>query len=199
MKKVIKQILCISMTFLLYGCGQTGTAQDAKGNTDAQEDARTMSEVGKDEAATEDSEGEKDFAELSPGKQEEAYNYRTFFLPAIDGVAQPDVGDTMPYYEDGVYYIYYLKDGGDSYNHSIFLTTTTDFISYSEQDEVVIEASDDGSQDSWIGTGSVVKVDGKYYFFYTGHTDSSTAEYKEKIMVAESDNLTAFQKRQIGR
>ncbi|MDE7418279.1 MAG: hypothetical protein K2N44_18575 [Lachnospiraceae bacterium] len=193
MKKVMKRILCISMTFLLYGCGQTKTPQDAKGNTDAQEETGTMSETGKDEAA-QDFEGEKDFAELSPGKQEAAYHYRAFFLPAIDGVAQPYVGDTMPYYEDGVYYIYYLKDGGDSYNHSIFLATTTDFVSYSEQDEVVIEASDDGSQDSWIGTGSVVKVDGKYYFFYTGHTDSSTAEYKEKIMVAESDNLTAFHK-----
>ena len=70
----------------------------------------------------------------------------------------------MPYYEDGVYYIYYLKEGGDSYNHSIYLTTTKDFVTYTEQDEVVLEASDTG-QDAWIGTGSVVKAGGKYYFF----------------------------------
>ena len=34
------------------------------------------------------------------------------------------------YYEDGIYYIYYLKDGGDSYNHSIYLATTEDFVTY---------------------------------------------------------------------
>ena len=52
-KKVMKRILCISMTFLLYGCGQTKTPQDAKGNTNAQEETGTMSETGKDEAAQE--------------------------------------------------------------------------------------------------------------------------------------------------
>lgn len=184
MKQVIKQILCLSMIFLLYGCGHTETMQNTENNTSVQ----------KEIVGQKNSKDDKNFAELSAKKQEAAYEYRTFFLPAVDGVVQPYVGDTMPYYEDGIYYIYYLKDGGDSYNHSIYLVTTTDFVTYTEQNEVVIEASDDNSQDSWIGTGSVVKVDGTYYFFYTGHTDSSTAEYKEKIMVAKSDNLTAFHK-----
>lgn len=138
---------------------------------------------------------DKDFSDLkTPGSQESAYEYRTFFLPELDGVEQPYVGDTMPYYEDGVYYIYYLKDAGDSYNHSIYLATTTDFVRFEEQDEPVLEASRSGGQDSWIGTGSVVKVGEKYYFFYTGHTDSATAEYKEKVMVAVSDNLSSFEK-----
>ncbi len=140
-------------------------------------------------------ENDRDFSKLrTPGSQEAAYEYRMFFLPGMDGTAQPYVGDTMPYYEDGVYYIYYLKDGGDSYNHSIYLATTTDFVAYSEQDEPVLEASRGGGQDGWIGTGSVVKVDGEYYFFYTGHSGSSAEEFKEKIMVARSDNLTSFEK-----
>ena len=140
-------------------------------------------------------EGETDFASLrTPGSQEAAYNYQSFFLPAEDNGVQPYVGDTMPYYEDGTYYIYYLKEGGDSYNHSIYLTTTQDFVTYTEQDAVVLEASRSGGQDGWIGTGSVVKVKDAYYFFYTGHAGSDTYEYKEKIMVAKSDSLTAFEK-----
>lgn len=193
---ILSAVLCLSITFMLWGCGQADRLSDDEKNTAAQEaDISFDTEKGADaQKLIVDSVGEQNFSELSPGKQEAAYEYRTFFLPAVDGTTQPYIGDTMPYYEDGVYYIYYLKDGGDSYNHSIYLATTTDFVTYSEQDAAVIEASDDGSQDSWIGTGSVVKVGGKYYFFYTGHTDSSTAEYKEKIMVAEGDNPTAFHK-----
>ena len=102
---------------------------------------------------------DKDFSSLrTPGSQENAYDYKTYFLPEMDGTHQPYVGDPMPYYEDGVWYIYYLKDGGDSFNHSIYLATTTDFVTYQEQQTPVLESSRSGGQDSWIGTGSVVKV-----------------------------------------
>lgn len=140
---------------------------------------------------------DKDFSRLrTPGSQEDAYEYSLFFLPEADGTSQPYVGDTMPYYEDGVYYIYYLKEAGDSYNHSAYLVTTTDFLSYTEYDKPVIEASRSGGQDSWIGTGSVVKVDGKYYFFYTGHGSGATLEYAEKVMVAVGDSPLAFEKKE---
>jgi len=102
---------------------------------------------------------DKDFSRLrTPGSQEEAYDYSFFFLPETDGTSQPYVGDTMPYYQDGVYYIYYLKEAGDSYNHSVYLVTTTDFITYTEYDAPILEANRNCGQDSWIGTGSVVKV-----------------------------------------
>lgn len=137
--------------------------------------------------------GDKDFSELtSPESQEAAYDYKAYFLPAMDGSEQPYVGDTMPFYEDGVYYIYYLKEKGDSRNHSIYLTTTTDFVNYTEYDEVVLESTP-GAQDDWIGTGSVVNVEGTYYLFYTGHTDGPM-EYKEKVMVAVGDSPFAFEK-----
>ena len=131
---------------------------------------------------------------LTPEKQEETYACDLFFRPEIDGESQPYVGDTMPYYEDGTYYIYYLKEGGDSYNHSVYLTTTTDFVTYTERDTPVLDASRDDAQDSWIGTGSVVKADDTYYFFYTGYTTSPTHEYREKIMVAEGSSPTSFTK-----
>ena len=138
---------------------------------------------------------DKDFSSLlTPGSQENAYEYLNFFLPEMDGTKQPYVGDPMPYYEDGVYYIYYLKDGGDSFNHSIYLATTTDFVTYTEYDAPVLEASRDGGQDSWIGTGSVVKVENQYYLFYTGHNGSGSMPFKEKIMVAVGDTLTSFTK-----
>lgn len=138
---------------------------------------------------------DKDFSKTrTAGSQEASYEYRLNFLPAIDGISQPYVGDPMPYYEDGTYYIYYLKEGGDSFNHSIYLATTTDFLSFKEYDEPVLEASRGGGQDGWIGTGSVVKADGRYYFFYTGHAASAAFEYKEKIMVAVGDTPYSFRK-----
>ena len=96
--------------------------------------------------------------------------------------------------KDGTYYIYYLKEGGDSYNHSIYLATTKDFVTYTEKDDVVLEASRAGGQDGWIGTGSVVKVKDTYYFFYTGHAFSDSYEFKEKILVAKGSSLTSFEK-----
>lgn len=131
---------------------------------------------------------------LTPEEQEKVHAYDIFFLPEADGEDQAYVGDTMPYYEDGVYYIYYLKDGGDSYNHSVYLATTTDFVSYTEYDEPVLSASHEDVQDNWIGTGSVVKVDGTYYFFYTGYNASGSQEYHEKIMVAKGSSPTSFEK-----
>ena len=118
---------------------------------------------------------------------------QNFFLPEEDGFLQPYVGDCMPYYEDGVYYIYYLKEGGDSYHHSIYLTTTTDFVSYTEYDDPILEAADPPAQDDWVGTGSVVKADDTYYLFYTGHTDSDEFEYAETVMLAKGSTLTSFE------
>lgn len=136
----------------------------------------------------------KEFSDLtSLEAQEAAYRYQAYFRPAMDGSSQPYVGDPMPFYEDGVYYIYYLKDQGDSRNHSIYLATTADLVSYTEYDDVLLESTP-SAQDDWIGTGSVVNVGGTYYLFYTGHTDGPM-EYKEKIMVAAGDSPLTFTKR----
>ncbi|MBQ3762684.1 MAG: hypothetical protein II875_11840 [Clostridia bacterium] len=138
---------------------------------------------------------DKDFSSLrTPGSQEAAYEYKNFFLPGIDGISQPYVGDTMPYYEDGTYYIYYLKEGGDSFRHSVYLATTSDFVSYTEYDEPILESNRSGGQDGWTGTGSVVKVNDQYYFFYTAHTSSETAEYGETLRLAKGSSLTQFEK-----
>ena len=179
-----KTSFSIILSFLLAACLLLCACSSGQGKPAA---------VAEDGEAFVFPEGETDFSTLrTPGSQEAAYTYQYFFLPEQDNGVQAYVGDTMPYYEDGTYYIYYLKEGGDSYNHSIYLTTTTDFVTYTEQDAVVLESSRCGGQDGWVGTGSVVKVKDTYYFFYTGHAGSDTYEYKEKILVAKSSDLTSF-------
>ena len=137
---------------------------------------------------------DKTFEGLDPVDQEDAYSYRIFFQPQPYGQMKGYIGDTMPYYENGMYYIYYLKEGGGSFNHSIYLTTTKDFLSYTEYEDPILEANYDGGQDGWVGTGSVVKIGEIYYFFYTAHASSGNFEYKEKIMAAKGSSLTAFEK-----
>ena len=134
-----------------------------------------------------------DYAELNnPAMMEASCRYHLFYVPEEDGGYQPFVGDPMPYYEDGVYYIYYLKEGGDSFHHSVYLATTEDFVHYKEYDAPVLEA-EEGKQDAWIGTGSLVKIKDTYYLFYTGHSNGNT-EYKETIMAAKGDTPFAFEK-----
>ncbi len=131
---------------------------------------------------------------LTCGALAEEKEYTHFFVPEKDGFSQAFVGDCMPYYEDGVYYIYYLKEGGDSFRHSIYLTTTTDFVTYTEYDDPILTASEETAQDEWVGTGSVVKVEDTYYLFYTGHAASGDFEFNETIMLAKGDSLTSFEK-----
>ena len=135
---------------------------------------------------------DKTFENLDPQEQEDAYEYKLFFQPQDVGGNDAYVGDPMPYYEDGTYYIFYLKEGGDSYNHSIFLTTTKDFLSYEEHEGPILESG--SGQDAWIGTGSVVKVGSEYYLFYTAHAGAGEFEFKETIRVAKGSSLTDFAK-----
>ena len=163
-KKIIAMTaaLCV-LCLLLTGCGNNSAGPAA--TAAPKEQGEPFAEVTDD----------KDFSALrTPGSQEEAYEYMNFYRPAKDGIKQPYVGDTMPYYEDGTYYIYYLKEGGDSYNHSIYLATTKDFVTYTEYDDPIVESSRSGGQDGWVGTGAVVRVKDEYLFFYTGHASSDT-------------------------
>ncbi len=188
--------VCLTLGLLLGGCKSTGcAAAEADSEIVSEADSEIVSEANSEAVSEDDS--EKDFAAMqTPDEQEQAYEYRSFFLPEIDWFSQPYVGDPMPYYEDGVYYIYYLKEAGDSYRHSIYLTTTTDFVTYTEYEDPILESAEDPeAQDAWIGTGSVVKVGDTYYLFYTGHGDSASLEYKEKIMVAVGSSPDSFEKK----
>lgn len=130
----------------------------------------------------------KSFGGLSGRALEESIDYQLMYKPH-DGF----VGDTIPYYEDGTFYIFYLKDQGDSYNHSIFLVETKDFLHYEDRGEVIRASSDLYAQDNWVGTGSICKVGNTYYFFYTGH--NKKLKVQEKVLVATSEgDLYHFRK-----
>ena len=82
-KKTIALLLALCMAAsLLAGCGASGGTSEngASGVQFASVDY------------------DKDFSTLrTPGSQEEAYDYRLFFLPEADGLSQPYVGDPMPF------------------------------------------------------------------------------------------------------
>jgi len=118
---------------------------------------------------------------------EEAEDYQLF--PTIE---TSYVGDPMPYYEDGVFYIFYLEDlrDGKVGYHPWSLYETKNFYEYEHKGEVIPYADSIEKQDIALGTGSVIKdKEGVYHAFYTGHND--TYQPKEAIMHAIStDRLT---------
>ena len=136
-----------------------------------------------------------DLSGLDEYGQETNIDYRYFWKPPQ---SNGYVGDPMPYYEDGVYSIFYLQDEGGSIRHSIYRVDTTDFIHYEYKGEVLRSGLSSTSQDYWIGTGSVDKAGEDYYFFYTGHNpnmESVNGGPWEKVLVAKSEgDLENFKK-----
>lgn len=83
------------------------------------------------------------------------------------------LADVIPYYEDGTFYLYYLRNYCDGAPRvegiSWELLTTSDFVTFQEHGEAVVCGTPE-EQDMFIFTGSVLKgADGAYYAFYTGH------------------------------
>ena len=114
--------------------------------------------------------------------------YTTMFKPANNWV-----GDPMPFYENGVFHIFYLFDARNSSPtfHPWFKTTTTNFATFMVNSEV-IPTGTASQQDGALGTGSVFKKEGIYYGFYTGH--NGNLDPKEKIMLATSTDLITWTK-----
>lgn len=109
------------------------------------------------------------------------------------------VGDPMPYYENGKYYVYYLEDARNyrlGY-HPIALFETTDFVHYDEKGIVLNFVSDITSPEMALATGSVIKdKDGLYHFFYGGHNSSrsSNLPYWQIVEHATSTDLLNWEK-----
>lgn len=111
------------------------------------------------------------------------------------------VGDVMPYYKNGKFEIYYLNDATDwekqssSGQHPIFKMSTANLVDVTDDGEV-IPYGNIHTQDHLIGTGSLLDVGNKSYFYYTGHNGSSSwlttnnpnftsANPREAVMVAQ--------------
>ena len=130
----------------------------------------------------------EDLSEKNANELENLATYSAFYKPQ-DGSR---VGDTMPFYENGVYHIFYLKDGGGTSSHPVYRVDTTDFVHYEEKG-LALPAGDSNSGEAMIGTGSIVKHGGDYLFFYTGHPATGA----ETVRVAVSEgNLDSFVKKE---
>ena len=121
----------------------------------------------------------------------EKYEDHVIFPASVEGF----IGDTMPFFDDGTYNVFYLADqraGGQGY-HPWALIKTKDFTAFEDKGVVINYGDSLESQDIALGTGSVIKGnDGMYHAFYTGHND--TYEPKEAVMHAVSTDMENWEK-----
>ncbi|MCM4155458.1 glycoside hydrolase family 32 protein [Gramella sp. AN32] len=111
-------------------------------------------------------------------------------------------GDVMPYYENGVFHLYFLHDAlskpaGEGF-HDIHEFETTDFVDYDYEGRA-IDYGSSNDPDFAIGTGSVIKVQGTYYFYYTGHNGNSgflANNSRESLLLATSKDMENWTKQE---
>ncbi|MEI6950722.1 glycoside hydrolase family 32 protein [Paraflavisolibacter sp. H34] len=108
------------------------------------------------------------------------------------------VGDVMPYFDNGKFHVFFLHDARDGKAgfHPIHKFETTDMVRY-RYDGLMVDFSGKDDQDLAIGTGSVVKVGGTYYCYYTGHNYlfPGSGKPKEGVMYATSKDLKTWTKK----
>ncbi len=119
----------------------------------------------------------KDLSGYDSQQLEEKADYGAFYKPQSG-----EIGDIVPYYYDGTYYIFYTKTGKDYPSHPVYLMTTTDFTHFTEGECVLSAMGLSG--ESVTGVCSVLDVYGTYYMFYK----ASTPDGRETLRVAVSDS-----------
>jgi beta-fructofuranosidase len=112
-----------------------------------------------------------------------------------DGVA----ADFIPFYWQGDYHLFYLKDYRDPQGHGEgtpwFHLVTRDFVHFADWGEALARGLA-GAQDRWVFTGSVIEVDGTFHIFYTGHNShfKGTGQPVQAVMHATSPDLHTWAK-----
>jgi beta-fructofuranosidase len=111
------------------------------------------------------------------------------YRPA-DGVA----ADFIPFYWQGDYHLFYLKDYRDPAGHGEgtpwWHLVTHDFVHLEDCGEALPRGSA-GAQDLWVFTGSAIEREGTFHIFYTGHNTHLKAQGRpvQAVMHATSPNL----------
>ena len=107
--------------------------------------------------------------------------------------------DVIPYYENGTYYLFYLRDyrniEQDGEGCPWCLLTTKDLVHYQDHGPVLLRGSEE-EQDLYVFTGSVFKENDTYYIFYTGHNPHLRKKGlpEQKILLAKSKDLFHWEK-----
>ena len=110
------------------------------------------------------------------------------------------VGDVIPFFDDGRFWLYYLHDQRDKADEpaatSWHLLCTENLVDISDLGEVLPRGGDtDADRNAY--TGSVVAVDDQYHAFYTGHNPSITnreGQALQAVMHAVSDDRVTWKK-----
>lgn len=117
------------------------------------------------------------------------------FYHPVDGVA----GDFIPFYWQGIYHLFYLKDYRDPAGHGEgtpwWHITTRDFVHFDDLGEALPRGSRE-SQDLAVFTGSVIAAQDMFHIFYTGHNSrfQGTARPVQVVMHATSQDLKTWHK-----
>jgi beta-fructofuranosidase len=120
---------------------------------------------------------------------------KSIFYKADDGYT----ADIIPYFDGEKFRLFYLKDYRNVQEQGEgvpwFLVSTTNFVDFEENGEVISRGSKD-SQDVFIFTGSIIKKENFYHIFYTGHNPFFRAKGKpeQAIMHAISTDMLKWKK-----
>lgn len=120
-------------------------------------------------------------------------------LPLFYKPADGWCGDFIPFYWQGRYHLFYLKDWRDKENHGPgtpwFHLSTADFVAYRDHGEALSRGGP-REQDAFVFTGSVFEKDGIFHIFYTGHNDQMVemGGRKEVILHGTSPDLDHWTK-----
>lgn len=108
--------------------------------------------------------------------------------------------DVIPFYEDGEFKLFYLRDYRDIENDGEgcpwCLLTTKDLVNYVDHGPVLLRGTKE-EQDLYVFTGSIFKIsDNNYVIYYTGHNPHLRAQGlpEQKILRAFSKDLITWEK-----
>lgn len=119
----------------------------------------------------------------------------SFFYKHADGWS----ADFIPFYENGRYHLFYLLDWRDKAGHGEgtpwYQLSTNDLVHFTEHGCMLARGSE-AEQDLYVFTGSVIKAEGLYHIFYTGHNPHLRQQGKpeQAVMHAISHDLLTWQK-----
>ena len=122
--------------------------------------------------------------------------------PVMRRFFKPDharVGDTIPFYWDGVYHIFYLKRFADDTHDRIetdwWHLTSTDLVTFTEVG-VAVKRGGTKDPDHSAATGSIVRVGEEFHLYYTGFSAWQLANggRHQTILRARSADLNTWTK-----
>ncbi len=157
--------ICL-MSLSCSSCEKSETTKDEKPKIDTSLDKRTISD---EESA-----------------------YKTFYKPA-----NGETGDPMTYYNeaDQTFYVFYLLEiHSSAYSKGgIYLSKTKDFANFGGIQSSIL-VGDKNSRDEAIGTGTCIKKDNTYHFFYTSFS-GAFGDYTQVAVKATSTDLINWTKK----